>query len=101
MTRSEHLTEADLEAVAAEFGVDARDDTDPPEAARSARCAARERVEADERSAHASGDLMTPRLFINGRHYSGPCAQAELPPATVASPRPPIPRHDRHSPHLG
>src|SRR3546814_2611507 len=34
MTRSEHLTEADLEAVAAEFGVDARDDTDTPEEAR-------------------------------------------------------------------
>src|SRR3546814_7973187 len=41
MTRSEHLPEADLEAVAAEFGVDARDDTDTPEDARSVSDAAR------------------------------------------------------------
>src|SRR3546814_9239097 len=71
MTRSEHRTEADLEAVAAEVGVDARDDTDTPEDARSARDAARERVEADERSSHARGVRMTPSFFINGRHYYG------------------------------
>src|SRR3546814_4477537 len=85
MTRSEHLTEADLEAVAAEFGVDARDDTDTPEDARSARDAARERVEADERSSHASGVRMTPSFFIDGRHYYGSWDEAELADALVGS----------------
>src|SRR3546814_20274272 len=85
MTRSEHLTEADLEAVATEFGVDARDDTNTPEDARSARDAARERVEADERSSHASGVRMTPRFFINGRHYYGSWDEADLAAALVGS----------------
>src|SRR3546814_9277389 len=58
MTRSEHLTEADLEAVAAEFGVDARDDTDKPEDARSARDAARERVERSEEQTSEHQSLM-------------------------------------------
>jgi NhaA family Na+:H+ antiporter len=78
MTRSERLTEADLEAVAAEFGVDARDNADAPEAAR-------ERVAADERSAHASGVRMTPSFFINGRHYYGSWDEAELADALVGS----------------
>src|SRR3546814_10505207 len=66
MTRSEHLTEADLEAVAVEFGVDARDDTDTPEDAHNARDAARERVEPDERRSQASGVRRPHRFFTTG-----------------------------------
>lgn len=62
MTRSETLTEEDLVAVAADLHLH-------PDAA--AEAAARARVEADERSAKASGVLFTPTFYINGRRYDG------------------------------
>jgi NhaA family Na+:H+ antiporter len=66
MTRSETLTEDDLVAVAHDLGLD-RKPPDPKSAAR-----ARKRVEADEASARASGVMITPTFFINGRRYDGP-----------------------------
>ncbi|MGF1624639.1 MAG: Na+/H+ antiporter NhaA [Alphaproteobacteria bacterium] len=68
MTRSGELTGDDLVAVAEDLGL-ARQD--PAEAEAAAR-AARARVEADEASARASGVLITPTFFINGRRYDGP-----------------------------
>ena len=62
MTRSPTLTEDDLAVVATDLGL-------APEP--SAEAAARARVAADERSAKASGVLVTPTFFINGRRYDG------------------------------
>jgi Na+:H+ antiporter, NhaA family len=62
MTRSPKLTEEDLTVVAAELGLA----DDATEAA-----AARARVAADERSAKASGVMVTPTFYINGRRYDG------------------------------
>jgi len=73
MTRSEQLTEADLAAVAAEFDVD-----DRSPGASEAQAEAHARVDADERSAAASGVRLTPTFFINGRRYLGSWDQAEL-----------------------
>ena len=64
MTRSETLTEDDLVAVARDLGV-------PADGADGAAAQARARVAADERSAKASGVLITPTFFINGRRYDG------------------------------
>lgn len=63
MTRSSRLSEDDLEAVAEEFGITG----DEESAAR-----AKAHVEADERSARASGVLLSPTFFINSRRYTGP-----------------------------
>jgi len=62
MTRSPTLTEEDLAVVAAELGLvgDA-----------AAESAAKARVAEDERSAKASGVMVTPTFFINGRRYDG------------------------------
>jgi NhaA family Na+:H+ antiporter len=67
MTRSPTLTEDDLRAVASELNLD--DDPVPAAPAEAAR--ARERVEEDDASAHASGVRLTPTFFINGRKYDG------------------------------
>ena len=74
MTRSETLTEDDLRVVANDLGL-ARED--PDEAAEAAR-RARARVEADEQSARASGVMITPTFFINGRRYDGPWDESSL-----------------------
>jgi Na+:H+ antiporter, NhaA family len=63
MSRSPALTEGDLHAVAAELGL-----SSDAEAAAEAKA----RVDADERSAGASGVRLTPTFFINGRRYDGP-----------------------------
>ncbi len=68
MTRSEVLTEEDLLAVASDLGV--KPEGDPPDDDALAR--ARARVDADEASSRASGALITPTFFINGRRYDGP-----------------------------
>jgi NhaA family Na+:H+ antiporter len=68
MTRSEVLTEDDLIAVAQDLEI--KDDDDP--LSKDAALLARARVEADEASAEASGALITPTFFINGRRYDGP-----------------------------
>ena len=74
MTRSPELTEDDLVAVDGELGL-TRDDR---EAAENAAKRARERIEADERSARASGVMFTPTFFINGRRYDGPWDESSL-----------------------
>jgi NhaA family Na+:H+ antiporter len=68
MTRSETLTKSDLDAVASDFSLP----TEGTKAAKDAAKRAKSRVEADEKSARASGVLFTPSFFINGRRYDGP-----------------------------
>jgi len=68
MSRSETLTEDDLKAVASDLGIDVPYATASPEFEQHAK----ERVDADERSARASGVMMTPTFFMNGRRYDGP-----------------------------
>src|ERR671918_140599 len=74
MTRSETLTEDDLIAVAGDLGL-VREE---PEAAEEAARRAQTRVDADERSARASGVMITPTFFINGRRYDGPWDESSL-----------------------
>ena len=68
MTRSHVLTEDDLLAVAADLGLAAGGEREDEEAISKAKA----RVDADEASAQASGALITPTFFINGRRYDGP-----------------------------
>lgn len=67
MSRSKKLTEDDLEYVAEKYGL-VTDDT-----AMTARSEqrAKKRVEADIISAKASGVIISPTFFINGRRYDG------------------------------
>lgn len=74
MTRSGTLTEDDLRAIADELGL-ARED---PGMAEAAARRARTRVDADARSARASGVMITPTFFINGRRYDGPWDTSSL-----------------------
>ncbi|WP_377847910.1 Na+/H+ antiporter NhaA [Bosea sp. UC22_33] len=68
MTRSQVLTEEDLEAVARDLGLATiAPERDATEAQRAAA-----RVEADIASSHASGVRFTPTFFINDRRYDGP-----------------------------
>lgn len=75
MTRSERLTDDDLDAVAADLGVDPRH---PASAARA-------RVAADISSSHASGVMFTPTFFINGRRYDGPWDESSFQDALLGS----------------
>lgn len=68
MSRSQTLTEDDLNFVAKKLRLDRQD----PETAERSKRRAKERVEADIKSAKASGVLFTPTFFINGRRYDGP-----------------------------
>jgi NhaA family Na+:H+ antiporter len=74
MTRSETLTEDDLVTVANDLGLAQED----PGHAEAAIRRAKARVDADERSARASGVMMTPTFFINGRRYDGPWDKSSL-----------------------
>ena len=74
MTRSEALTEGDLIATAADIKLS--DDSDLQAEASIAQ--AKARVAADERSARASGVMITPTFFINGRRYDGPWDESSL-----------------------
>ncbi len=74
MTRSQTLTEDDLRAVAGDLGLVREDRADADAAARRAKA----RVDADERSARASGVMITPTFFINGRRYDGPWDESSL-----------------------
>jgi Na+:H+ antiporter, NhaA family len=67
MTRSASLTEDDLTAVAHDLGL--QEDDSPVSGADGQR--ARARVDADMASAEASGVVVTPTFFINGRRYEG------------------------------
>lgn len=66
MSRSEVLTEDDLVAAARELELPL-DDAVADDAAEEAH----DRVEADLKSARASGVMITPTFFINGRRYDG------------------------------
>ena len=68
MSRSEVLTEDDLEAVAADLMVAVPASSGPADEKVER---ARQRVDADERSSHASGVMVTPTFFINSRRYDG------------------------------
>jgi NhaA family Na+:H+ antiporter len=74
MTRSEILGEDDLLAVANELELVGEDVDAAEQVARRAKA----RVEADERSARASGVMITPTFFINGRRYDGPWDESSL-----------------------
>jgi len=64
--------EDDLITVASEFGL-TQGNAGETEAK---SLLARERLEADEQSARASGVMVTSTFFINGRCYDGPSARA-------------------------
>jgi Na+:H+ antiporter, NhaA family len=81
MTRSETLIEDDLAAVATELNLVCED----PEQAEQAARRARARVDADERSARASGVTLTPSFFINGRRYDGPWDESALADAMLGT----------------
>jgi Na+:H+ antiporter, NhaA family len=81
MTRSRTLTEDDLRAVAEDLRL-----TDhAPEAAADVETRARERVDADVASSHASGVRFTPTFFINSRRYDGPWDEASFTDAMLGS----------------
>ncbi|MFN4282491.1 MAG: Na+/H+ antiporter NhaA [Alphaproteobacteria bacterium] len=77
MTRSPNLSEDDISAVTQEFALRA----DDSELAGRAR----RRVEDDMRSARASGVMMTPTFFINGRRYDGPWDESSFIDAMTGS----------------
>ncbi len=81
MTRSETLTEDDVIAVARDLGVSA--DCGPPDD--PAVVHAKARVDADEASAAASGAIVTPTFFINGRRYDGPWDESALSDAMLGT----------------
>ncbi len=81
MTRSASLSEDDLDAIAAEFGLARPGDP----AAADRRDRARARVADDIDSARASGVRFTPTFFINGRRYDGPWEQSSLSDALLGS----------------
>jgi NhaA family Na+:H+ antiporter len=81
MSRSPSLTEEDLEAVAAELGLNGANDARAGEITAKAR----ERVEADVASSRASGVMITPTFFINGRRYDGPWDESSFTDALLGS----------------
>ncbi len=81
MTRSETLVEDDLSAVASELDLVC----DDAEQAEHIALRAKARVDADERSAHASGVMITPTFFINGRRYDGPWDESSLSDAMLGT----------------
>lgn len=81
MSRSETLTEDDLRAVADDLGVDVPPDTPNSEPWRRAS----QRVSADETSARASGVMVTPTFFMNGRRYDGPWDESSFLDAMLGS----------------
>jgi NhaA family Na+:H+ antiporter len=76
MTRSESLTEEDLQVVAAEFGLN--DDPSKIQAATAA-------VDTDIQSSRASGVVFTPTFFVNDRKYEGPWDENSLSDAMLGS----------------
>ncbi|MEZ0281079.1 Na+/H+ antiporter NhaA [Methyloceanibacter sp.] len=68
MSRSGELTEDDLKAVADELHLPKDTTKDGKEQVKRAKA----RVVADQKSARASGVMITPTFFINGRRYDGP-----------------------------
>ncbi len=81
MSRSQALTEDDLKSVASDLGVDVPYAQASPEFEQYAK----ERVDADEQSARASGVLITPTFFINGRRYDGPWDESSFSDAMLGT----------------
>ena len=81
MSRSEQLTERDLEAVADDLGLAEL----PPEELRVRQARAKARVNADEASAHGADVFITPTFFINGRLYRGAWDEVSLSDAILGS----------------
>jgi Na+:H+ antiporter, NhaA family len=81
MARSETLNEGDLEAVAEDLGLLLK----PTEGHADANERAKERVDADERSARASGVKFTPTFFVNGGRYDGPWDASSLSDAMLGT----------------
>ena len=77
MTRSNSLSENDVDGIARELGL-SDDSSDLWSRARG-------RVDADIASAHASGVLFTPTFFINGRQYEGVWEDADFADAILNS----------------
>ena len=81
MTRSRTLTEDDLRAVAEDLRLAGNE----PAVAAEIETRARERVDADVASSHASGVRFTPTFFINSRRYDGPWDEASFTDAMLGS----------------
>src|SRR5688572_22310170 len=67
MKRGPRFTPDDFEQIASEFNLPPRGEEHA-----AAYAAAQARVQEDVRSAEASGVIITPTFFINGRRYEGP-----------------------------
>ncbi|MBZ9653654.1 Na+/H+ antiporter NhaA [Phyllobacterium lublinensis] len=74
MTRSAQLTEEDIIVVTSEIGLKDKD----PQQADVLTDRAKKRIDADIRSAQASGVRFTPTFFINDRRYDGPWDESSL-----------------------
>jgi NhaA family Na+:H+ antiporter len=81
MTRSKTLTDDDLRSVAEDLALAARPEAEAAETERLAR----DRVDADIASSHASGVRYTPTFFINGERYDGPWDEASFTDAMLGS----------------
>jgi NhaA family Na+:H+ antiporter len=81
MTRSEMLSEEDLNAVARDLEIPL---PDPGKAEADQR--ARARVQADVKSARLSHALVTPTFFINGRRYDDPWDESSFADAMLGAP---------------
>jgi len=77
MTRSQTLTEEDLQTVSRDFGVPLDDEPRGSQA--------RARVQSDIESAQSSGVRFTPTFFINNRRYDGPWDDSSLSDALLGS----------------
>ncbi|MGZ8851343.1 MAG: Na+/H+ antiporter NhaA [Thermoanaerobaculia bacterium] len=81
MTRSGTLTEEDLGAVEEQLRVGSED----PAVAAEAAAGAKARVDRDMRGARASGVIVTPTFFINGRKYEGVWDESSFADALLGS----------------
>jgi NhaA family Na+:H+ antiporter len=82
MTHAEELTEDDLHTIAADLVLDVPAGSPDNDSISRVRA----RVDADIESAAASGVLITPTFFINGRRYDGPWDASSLSEAMLRSP---------------
>jgi NhaA family Na+:H+ antiporter len=78
MTRSEELTEQDLESIRADLTARETD-------AAAAAARAKAHVDEDVASARASGVRFTPTFFINSRRYDGPWDESSFADAMLGS----------------
>jgi NhaA family Na+:H+ antiporter len=81
MTRSRTLTDDDLRAVGEDLQIGDPD----ADASAAAGTRARQRVDQDVASSHASGVRFTPTFFINGLRYDGPWDEASFTDAMLGS----------------